>query len=302
MRTAGYVAYIDEAGDDGLKRVRPIDPGGASEWFVLGAYVVEADRVPSVPVRVRGLLDHIRARQRSDIHFARLAPERRAALCEQLIGYPARCFVVVSHKPNMRRYRNPRAEQVSGGKNIFYNFMARLLLEKISRYCYKHSMRRHREPRHIRIEFSNRGGHFHGLMRGYFGRLQMQDASGKLYLTTDAITWAVMDIQDIHNFDHANSPGLQLADVVASSFYQALGESDGRPPNLTYAKLLQPLMAKGENDNHFGVGVKFMPNFGRAPLSAAQREIFEFYGAPKAGVVDPRPLAPPAANRPPVSG
>jgi hypothetical protein len=27
-----YVLYIDEAGDDGLKRVRPIDGAGATEW------------------------------------------------------------------------------------------------------------------------------------------------------------------------------------------------------------------------------------------------------------------------------
>ena len=31
----GYVAYIDEAGDAGLKTVRPLDPSGASEWLIL---------------------------------------------------------------------------------------------------------------------------------------------------------------------------------------------------------------------------------------------------------------------------
>src|SRR5215211_7450836 len=32
-----YIAYIDEAGDPGLTRVRPQDPNGSSEWLVLGA-------------------------------------------------------------------------------------------------------------------------------------------------------------------------------------------------------------------------------------------------------------------------
>ena len=36
----GYVAYIDEAGDDGIRTVAPLDARGASEWFVLGAFVV----------------------------------------------------------------------------------------------------------------------------------------------------------------------------------------------------------------------------------------------------------------------
>lgn len=35
--TYGFVAYIDESGADGLKRVRPKDPAGSSEWFVLSA-------------------------------------------------------------------------------------------------------------------------------------------------------------------------------------------------------------------------------------------------------------------------
>lgn len=43
-----YVAYIDESGDDGLKKVRPLDPDGASEWFVLSAVVVRARREQDV--------------------------------------------------------------------------------------------------------------------------------------------------------------------------------------------------------------------------------------------------------------
>ena len=40
MPKIGYIAYIDESGDDGIRRVRPIDPGGASEWFVISAFVI----------------------------------------------------------------------------------------------------------------------------------------------------------------------------------------------------------------------------------------------------------------------
>jgi len=43
MSQVSYVAYIDESGDDGLARVRPLDADGASEWFVLGAVVVPVD-------------------------------------------------------------------------------------------------------------------------------------------------------------------------------------------------------------------------------------------------------------------
>jgi len=31
----GFYLFLDEAGDEGLDRVRPLDPNGASEYFVL---------------------------------------------------------------------------------------------------------------------------------------------------------------------------------------------------------------------------------------------------------------------------
>ena len=37
-----YVAYIDEAGDPGLQRVKPLDANGSSEWLVLSAVVIGA--------------------------------------------------------------------------------------------------------------------------------------------------------------------------------------------------------------------------------------------------------------------
>jgi hypothetical protein len=43
-----YVAYIDDAGDDGLRKVRPIEPDGASELLVQSAVVVAAQREAEV--------------------------------------------------------------------------------------------------------------------------------------------------------------------------------------------------------------------------------------------------------------
>jgi hypothetical protein len=37
-----YIANIDEAGDPGIRRVRPKDNPGASEWLVLGCSLIEA--------------------------------------------------------------------------------------------------------------------------------------------------------------------------------------------------------------------------------------------------------------------
>ena len=52
----GYIAYIDEAGDPGLKTVRPLDENGASEWLVLSAVVMKAEREAKVVDWVSGLI------------------------------------------------------------------------------------------------------------------------------------------------------------------------------------------------------------------------------------------------------
>ena len=38
----GYIAYIDEAGDDGIKKIRTEAESGASEWLVISAVVIHA--------------------------------------------------------------------------------------------------------------------------------------------------------------------------------------------------------------------------------------------------------------------
>ena len=52
----GFVAYIDESGDDGLAKVRPMHPSGSSEWFVLSAVVVRATNETAVGRWQRGIL------------------------------------------------------------------------------------------------------------------------------------------------------------------------------------------------------------------------------------------------------
>jgi hypothetical protein len=175
MSPVGYVAYIDESGDDGTKTVTPIDPSGASEWFVLGAVVVPIHEDAFVHQWLSEALRRLKSRQRTDIHFAKLDDGRKETLCRYLASLNFRWFASVSHKPNMRGHRNVRAEKV-GSRNYFYNWMARILLEKVTKYCLKDSSTRYRgePPRKLRIEFSARGGMFYPHTRDYTAGLTPQ--------------------------------------------------------------------------------------------------------------------------------
>jgi hypothetical protein len=159
MPQVSYVAYIDESGDDGLARVKPRDPNGASEWFVLSALVVPAD-MQREAIWVHKILADLRLHQRRILHFQPLDDWRQLAVCKKLAALPVRCFAVVCNKQNMRGYRNPRAEHVSysAGRTWFYWWCTRLLLERVTDYCERRSLHEHGEPKLVRIEFSRRKG------------------------------------------------------------------------------------------------------------------------------------------------
>jgi hypothetical protein len=134
------------------------------------------------------------------------------------------------------------------------------------------------EPRHVRIIFSKRGGHYYGHTIAYQEILKNQSRSATTYLQKRVIKWQVVDRRLMEALPHSSNSGLQLADVVASSFYQAvdiLPPTDWNPMN---AKLLKPRIAT-ECGLYHDYGVAFQPSPpSKANLLSKQKEIFLFYG------------------------
>ncbi|WP_372914764.1 DUF3800 domain-containing protein, partial [Sandarakinorhabdus sp.] len=130
----GYVAYIDEAGDDGLRAVKPlVMPNGSSEWLILSAVVIRAENQAKVTDWVNAINAEFRNHQRPDIHFAGLSPGKRVIVCKMMAELDARYFVVASNKKNMQGYQNPFAGKIPSS-NWFYCWMTRLLLERVTRF------------------------------------------------------------------------------------------------------------------------------------------------------------------------
>ncbi|MCK1709873.1 MULTISPECIES: DUF3800 domain-containing protein [unclassified Bradyrhizobium] len=271
-----YVAFIDEAGDTGLKTVRPIDPVGATEWLCLGAVVLRAKYEPEVTNWVQAILSKAGCK-RTDLHYRHLsAPQKRIALGE-MAQLPLRGFVLASNKKNMRRHQNERAERV-GAPQWFYNYCLRLLLERVTDFCYQNALKERAKNRILKIFYSERAVHSYAQTAAYHELLKMQARAGALKLPKRRIMWEVLDWRLAHPVSHLASPGAQLADVVTSAFYQAM---DTLPPtkwNNEFAKLLEPVMAK-ENGSWMDYGVALQPTpTWKAKLNDKQKEIFEFYG------------------------
>ena len=271
-----YVAFIDEAGDTGLKTVRPIDPVGATEWLCLGAVVTRAKHEPEVTNWVQTILSKAGSK-RTDLHYRYLSASQKRIALGELAQLPLRGFVLASNKKNMRHHRNERAERV-GARQWFYNYCLRLLLERVTDFCYRHAVKDRANGRFLKILYSHRSIHSYAQTAAYHELLKMQAKAGALVLTKRRIMWEVIDWRLALPVAHIDSPGAQLADLVTSAFYQA---ADTLPPakwTSEFARLLEPIMAK-ENGSCMDYGVALQPTpTWKAKLNDKQKEIFEFYG------------------------
>jgi hypothetical protein len=271
------MAFVDEAGDPGLSNVRPIDAVGGTEWLCLGAIVTRSKFNSDVSKWVHSILTKAGAKSKSDLHYRNLPDFRKRVVCSELATLPVRAFVVASNKKNMRRYRNLRAERV-GSQQWFYNYCLRLLLERVTHFCYQHAKSENADGRLLKIVYSERGGHSYGQTIAYQELLKSQAKSGTLLLAKRRIFWEVLDWRLAEPASHRSSAGAQLADVVASAFYQA---ADTLPPtkwNNEFAKLLKPIVAR-DDGFYFNYGLALQPTPpSKAKLTDQQKEIFEFYG------------------------
>lgn len=278
-----FVAYIDESGDTGLDLVKkPNDPRGATEWLVLSAFVVKAmDDSKMVSWSKDVQADFVS--RRADLHFNKLLDFKKRLVCGALAKKDCRCFVVMSNKKNIEKYKNPRLDD--GNKSWIYWFLARLLLERVTEYCENNTPKDRRGHDKLRIVFSRRGGLRYVDFNNYLTKLYWQSRFGHAILNYKAIKWSMIDWDEILVLDHKARAGLQLADIVAGAFYQAVEMNRGADVNCNpeYAKLLKPIVAARSNGWVVGYGLKTMPVPAAMNLTTQQREIFEFYGVSRYG-------------------
>ena len=273
----GYIAYIDEAGDPGLTKVRPIDENGATEWLVLSAVVMKAAREPKVVDWVDRIRTDIGVTQRRHLHFRDLSPTRKLAVARAMTGLPIRAFAICSNKKNMRGYSNPKAAKIPS-QQWFYNWCVRLLLERVTAFCASRTDCDYGKREMVKIEFSRRGGLHYSQTRAYHTYLGIQQEGDKIYLQKRQPVTKMLSTELMEDHPHYSRAGLQLADAVASAFYQAIdcggpGQWDTAP-----AKALADIIAR-ENGatKDFGVALFPTPPW-KAKLTPEQRQLFEYYG------------------------
>lgn len=277
MPPVGYIAYVDEAGDDGLKKIRTKTERGASEWMVMSAVVIKAAREPEALDWAKSIIRKFDQHQLTHIHFQKLDKSKKIIACSELAGRPLRIFALLSHKRNMQGYRNLHAEKAKVNRTAwFYCWMSKLLLERVTAYCGWRSKHDYGEQRTIRFEFSDRGGVNINDIRNYYHYIGDQSRLGLLFNDTFDLDWTVVDPDEMHIFPNKQRAGLQLADIAASAFFSGLEFSDDGTTNPEFAKLLLPRICRDRQRKIYGFGVKMMPVW--VPnLPPGQSALREFY-------------------------
>ena len=270
----GYVVYIDEAGDPGVKERQSIPAW--TQWFTLSAVVIAIERDPEVADWVRDMREATRSRQRRDLHYRNLSLPNKRRVCRILAAKHVRLFVVASHKANLRRRRN--SVLGSHGAADYYNWCLRLLLERVTSWCHRRSIKDHGEARPLRLIFSERGGHDYAEVREYLRKLDHQSRAGTLKLGARILVPDLISPNRCEVRPHSAMAGLQLADIVASAFFQA-ANSALPTHELSPARLLKPRIAReGANRLCAGFGLTMLPFPSQGMIPSGDREIFRHYG------------------------
>jgi hypothetical protein len=93
-----YVAYIDEAGDEGFGKLATETPSGQSRWLMIGACIVSRENDLKLPSLRNQILDLFPKHRARDLHFRNLNHAQKIVACQQIAAFQLGISVVMSHK------------------------------------------------------------------------------------------------------------------------------------------------------------------------------------------------------------
>ena len=239
--TTSFVAYVDEAGDEGFKFLP--DEKGSSRWFVLSALVIRKENDLQLVQLARQARELLNKPPKHPLHFRELRHEQRVPLARQLGGAPVRTVSILIHKPSI-----PDPEVYQQQSHMLYRYASRLLLERVSWLC-RDNRRTGVGDGRVELVFSNRSAMSYDDLRGYLSRLR-EDASAR------TVEWDVIDPALLRAVNHDQLAGLQLADAVASGVFYAVHRSVYGEVEDRYLRLLAPTIFRREQRLE-GYGLKF---------------------------------------------
>jgi hypothetical protein len=255
--TSSFVAYIDESGDEGFNF---LERGGCSHWFVLSALVKRKINDTDVVRTAAAIRQAIGHEINKPLHFKDIRKHDTRVVLSRMVGaMPCRTISVLIHKPSVLDPENFQRQPYA-----LYRYASRLLLERISWLCRDQRAVNDLGDGTVDLIYSNRSAMSYEDLCRYLRRLEVESVQRNV-----EIDWGVVRPENVRAVNHDQLAGLQLADIVASSVWQAVSPNRFGDIEDRYLRLLGPTIYrnKGRMD---GYGLKFWCS-DRAAIAASLR-------------------------------
>lgn len=235
---SSYAAYVDEAGDDGCTPK-------SSEWLILSAVVTnkatDARTLKTVFDSSRLVLNKS---EQKPFHFRRLPHHQRVPYVSQIAGAPVAAITVLVNKQSVWRDR-------FSDRHRLYHYAIRLLVERIS------WLSRDRNGTISELMLSTRRGLSSSAVREYLDSLLANPKPSSARANEVRIAPGTMERTKVFTFENEEMLGLQMADAVASGFYNAVEARYGFI-EARYARMLKPIVYNYRG-RYRSYGLKFFP-------------------------------------------
>lgn len=262
-----FVAYVDEAGDEGFGKLGDGQATGQSKWFSIGASVVTEANDKNLPSWRDEIMDAFKNRNNRDLHFRDLNHDQRVHACATIAEKPIGACVVSSNKITIL---DAEELDVFKRKQHLYNYLTRFLLERVTVACKRRAASEGKKAA-LHVVFSRRKGTDYEQMRDYLKL--MRDGKEKLK-PVRSIDWNVLNPEDIAVENHKVRAGLQLADLFTSAIWKALEPNGYGRCEDRYARELSSRLIKFKGAA-LNCGITIIPPYSKCPLTKEQRAFLD---------------------------
>ena len=214
-----YNAYIDESGDEGIRR--------GSNWFILTAIIVKKENDLNLSKIIDDIKQNLEINIKSQLHWNSIKGFPNKKMIIDLLS--KQDFHIINILINTKQIDNIPSNKV-------YNYYSGYLFERITWFLKSEDT--------VNINISSRGNLNKTSLIEY-----LQNAKNKHKINFDKI-------KDVKIYANAQKKLLQLADVCCSSLGQAIKYNDDK--HRYYIKTLSDKLFR-KNNNLLSYGLKIVP-------------------------------------------
>ena len=247
--SSSFVAYVDEAGDEGFRFRSSPTVQGSSDWFVLSAFITRK-KTDLLTVK---MIDQVRSEfglpPKKHVHWKKLKHQQKVRYAQMMATLQARIVSACVHKPSLLEPEKFRE------RYRLYFYAVRHLLERVSWLAReRHDAAKWGGDGTVEVLFSNRQGMSYEELRNYLRLLQTRKEAGQ----DVRIEFALVPQDSIGTQTPGRSMGLQLADAAAGALFNGLERDAYGNTEPRYAQTMSRILYRHQGTLH-GYGFKILP-------------------------------------------